>query len=176
MRKATPVTKQISTHEITALLDKNCERPLDLVWAITSLNKAVESLHEKWADTLGITGAQWLVLLAIRDLDRVGGVAGTEVAHKMRVDPSFISSQTRVLLKQGLVSRTVSSKDARIVLLSLTSTASAALDAIGGRERSLHDFIFSAFKKNELKSVTNACCAIDKRYRKALLMLELESE
>jgi DNA-binding MarR family transcriptional regulator len=92
----------------------------DLLWGTLSVGHYWQQINTLWASQLGLTFYQWMVIRAIRSLDLGGGVAVKKVAKQLCVDASSVTSQTKTLETLGLVKKTVSPTDARVVLLSLT--------------------------------------------------------
>jgi hypothetical protein len=41
-------------------------------WEIVSINVHLQEIRYFWAKTLGISGPQWMILMALADLDRSG--------------------------------------------------------------------------------------------------------
>ena len=79
-----------------------------------------EEIRYFWAKTLGVSGPQWLILMALAGLDR-GEDAGVEVVARMlHVDPSFVITHSTMLQKKGFMRRTISQVDARVVQIRLT--------------------------------------------------------
>ena len=130
-------------------LAKNSDKPhppaknQDLVrrfsWEIASINVHLQELRYFWAKTLGISGPQWMILMALADLDKGDGVPVKVVSKMLHVDPSFVTTQSKLLEKKGFMRRKTSEDDARVVEMSLTDKsykhiASLALPA-GSPER-----------------------------------------
>lgn len=44
------------------------------MWEIRSINVCLEELRQFQANMLGITGPQWMILMALADLERENGV------------------------------------------------------------------------------------------------------
>ncbi|WP_375779322.1 MarR family transcriptional regulator [Bradyrhizobium sp. ma5] len=61
------------------------------MWEIRSISACLEELAKFRADVLGITGPQWMILMAVAYLDRKNGVAVNEVSKLMHVDASFVT-------------------------------------------------------------------------------------
>src|ERR1700753_4431741 len=72
-------------------------------WEIASISAHLEELRQFWARTLGITGPQWMIIMALADHDRGEGVAVNVVSKMLHVDPSFVTTQSKVLGKEGFV-------------------------------------------------------------------------
>lgn len=96
----------------------------DFLWNILSISNHFEQINIVWAQMLGVNVHQWMILMAIRNLDRGKGISVSGVATKIHADPSFVTSQSKSLEKLGFLKRAVSAEDARVVLMSLTSKAS----------------------------------------------------
>lgn len=81
-----------------------------------------------WARTLGLAGPQWMILVALAQLDEGDGVEIGVVHDKLQVNPSFVTMQSRVLERKGFLRREESSLgDAGIVRIALTDKAREVL-------------------------------------------------
>src|SRR6266849_2896949 len=87
---------------------------------LASINVHLDEIRKFWAKSLGVSGPQWMILMALSELDRGQGVSGKDVSELLHIDPSFITTQTKLLERAGLVRRLASSEDARVILMSLT--------------------------------------------------------
>ena len=99
---------------------KNQDTIRRLTWVIASINVHLEELRYFWAKTLGISGPQWMILMALADMDQDEGVPVNVVSKKLHVDSAFITTQSKLLEKKGFLRRKTSTEDARIVQMSLT--------------------------------------------------------
>jgi MarR family transcriptional regulator, organic hydroperoxide resistance regulator len=145
-----------------------------LVWNILSINSHMEDIRYFWAGVLQITGPQWLIVMAVHDLDRGNGVPVREVSAKLHVDPSFVTTQTKALEKNGFMRRKSSSEDARVVLLSLTDKAYKGLANLATRQESVEDYIFGDLTNEELERFTETLTMLRLRLEKASLRLAAE--
>jgi len=62
-----------------------------------------------WAQTIGISKPQWMILITVAELDRGHGVPVKDVSTMLHVDPSFVTTQSKLLEKYGFVRRITSS-------------------------------------------------------------------
>ncbi|MFG3594483.1 MarR family winged helix-turn-helix transcriptional regulator [Bradyrhizobium sp. RDI18] len=90
------------------------------MWEIRSINLCLVELRQFRADELGITGPQWMILMALMELDRESGIPVNVVSQLMHVDPSFVTTQSKLLEKKGFLRRKPCTSDARVVQMSLT--------------------------------------------------------
>ena len=83
----------------------------------------LEEVRNYWAKVLGIRGPQWMIIVALQELDHGEGAQVMAVATMLQVNPTFVMTQSRLLERNGFVRRTAVSDDSRTVSLSLTDKA-----------------------------------------------------
>ena len=154
---------------------KNQEIIRQFVWDIASINVHLEEIRQFWARELGISGPQWMILMAIDDLDGGKGVAVKDVSAMLHVDPSFVTTQSKMLEKNGFMRRVPSSEDARVVLMSLSDKARKQIATLTSRREGLSQFVFAEFDDRALRDMTDQLAALKKRLEKATLMLAVDS-
>jgi DNA-binding MarR family transcriptional regulator len=72
---------------------------------------------------IGVSGPQWMILMAIEELSDGSGLSVKAVAALLHVDSSFVSVQSKMLEQRDLIQRSRCMEDRRIMLLSLTDKA-----------------------------------------------------
>ena len=120
---------------------------------------------------LGVSGPQWLILMAVDYLDERDGVSVGTVSAKLHVNQTFVVAQSKTLETNGYLTRRNSEKDARVVLMSLTDHTRRRLASISPRRREVNDFIFSDIDGTTLKGVSEAMSLIRTRLKKAVILL-----
>jgi len=148
---------------------KNQDTIRRFTWVIASINVHLEELRYFWAKTLGISGPQWMILMALADLDERDGVPVNAVSKKLHVDSSFITTQSKLLEKKGFLRRKTSAEDARIVLMSLTDKTYKHLSGLAAQQEALNEFIFAELNDKQLGELTDALNALKCRLEKACL-------
>lgn len=136
-------------------------------WAIAAIGVHLEELRYFWAKTLGISGPQWMILMALADMDEDDGVPVNVVSKKLHVDSSFVTTQSKLLEKKGFVRRRPSTEDARIVQMSLTDKTYKHLAGLAERQEALNEFIFSELNDKQLDDLNNTLAALKSRLEKA---------
>lgn len=144
------------------------------VWNILEIHSHLEAIHRAWADLLGISEPQWLILMAINALDIGGGVSGVDVSAKLRVHPAFVTTQTKSLEKAGLLTRTPSPTDARFVLMSLTAKARSDIARLSEKRTALHASIFGALGTGLLADLNSGLDTIRKAADRAVRQLAVD--
>jgi MarR family transcriptional regulator, organic hydroperoxide resistance regulator len=145
-----------------------------LTWVIASISVRLEELRYFWGKTLGISGPQWMILMALAEIDQDDGVPVNVVSKKLHVDSSFVTTQSKLLEKSGFVRRKTSTEDARIVQMSLTDKTYKHLASLAAQQEALNEFIFSEFDDRELSELTDKLAALQNRLEKACLKLVLD--
>ena len=154
---------------------KNQDNIRRFTWVIASINVHLEELRYFWAKTLGISGPQWMILMALADMDQDDGVPVNVVSKKLHVDSSFITTQSKLLEKKGFLRRKSSTEDARIVQMSLTDKTYKHLASLASQQEALNDFIFAEFNDEQLDEFTTKLSALKNRLEKACLKVVVDT-
>lgn len=144
-----------------------------LMWEIRSINVCLEDFRHSRANALGITGPQLTILMALTDLDRDNGVPVNVVAKLMKVDPSFVTTQSKLLEKQGFLRRRPCTKDARVVHLSLKDKACKCLAGVAAQQEEVDQFAFGDLGAQEVARLAKRLNALRRRLEKACLKVAL---
>ena len=140
-----------------------------LTWEIASISVHLEEIRYFWAKALGVSGPQWMIIVALADLDQGEGVPVNAVSKMLHVDPSFVTTQSKLLEKKGFIRRKTSTEDARIVNMSLADKTYKQLADLASQQEKLNDFIFADFNLSELSKLTDKLAILKKRLEKARL-------
>jgi DNA-binding MarR family transcriptional regulator len=154
---------------------KNQDLVRRFTWEVASINVHLQEIRYFWAKTLGISGPQWMILMALADLDEGEGISVKAVSKMLHVDPSFVTTQSKLLEKKGFVRRKVSEEDARIVQMSLTDKTYKQIEALASQRESLRSFIFDEFSDRELTDLTGKLNVLKNRLEKACLKIAIDS-
>jgi MarR family transcriptional regulator, organic hydroperoxide resistance regulator len=143
-------------------------------WEIASINVHLQEIRYFWAKTLGISGPQWMILMALSDLDQGEGVPVKVVSKMLHVDPSFVTTQSKMLEKKGFMRRKTSEDDARIVQMSLTDKTYKHMANLASQQEALNEFIFAEFGDPELTELTGKLALLKDRLEKACLKVAMD--
>jgi DNA-binding MarR family transcriptional regulator len=145
-----------------------------LLWEITSINVHLDQIRDFWARNLGVTGPQWMILMAVADLDQGHGVPVKDVSAALRVDPSFVTTQSKMLEKMSLLRRATSSEDARVVLMTLSEKARKHAANLSAKQELFSKFIFSEFSEATVRDLLSKLSLLENRLEKAALKLSAD--
>jgi DNA-binding MarR family transcriptional regulator len=146
-----------------------------VIWDFVSISNNLEDIRRAWAKLFGISGSQWLILMAIADLDQGGGVSVGDVSHKIHAVSTFVTTQTKILERMGLLNRVSSTADARVVLMSLSDEARRKIDELSPRWEALHEYIFRDFDADALHDVKAKLEMLKRRTKLAMQRVTAES-
>ena len=148
---------------------KNHDLARQFAWEIAAINVHLQAIRYFWANALGVSGPQWMILMALSDLDQGEGVPVKVVSKMLHVDPSFVTTQSKMLEKKGFIRRKTSGEDARVVQMSLTDKTYKYIAGLASQQEELNNFIFGEFSERELSDFTGKLAALKSRLEKASL-------
>ncbi len=138
-------------------------------WAIASIGVHLEELNGFWGRALDISGPQWMILITLAELDQDKGIAVNAVARKLHVDSSFVTTQSKILEKKGLLRRRTSDRDARVVEMSLTDKSYKQMAQLASRQAALNEFVFADLGGKEFRDMIDKLAELSVRLEKACL-------
>jgi DNA-binding MarR family transcriptional regulator len=153
---------------------KNQDIVRHFTWQIASINVHLQEIRHFWAKALGISGPQWMILMALADMDKGDGVSVKAVSKMLHVDPSFVTTQSKLLEKKGFMRRKASEDDARIVQMSLTDKSYKHIASLASQQEALNEFIFAEFGGRELTEFTGKLASLAKRLERACLKVAMD--
>jgi MarR family transcriptional regulator, organic hydroperoxide resistance regulator len=168
--KAVSVTRKDTTRQRAI---ENLDIIKRFTLEISSINCHLEEVRQFWGKTLGITGPQWMILMAVSDLDKDHGVPVNVVSKLLHVDPSFVTTQSKLLEQKDLLRRGPSPDDARVVRLSLTDKTRKHLASLAEEYKAFRTCVFSEFSEKELAAFTVKLATLNSRLEKACLTVAL---
>jgi MarR family transcriptional regulator, organic hydroperoxide resistance regulator len=163
-------TKRVGPSEFGG---KNQDLARQFAWEIAAINVHLQEIRYFWAKALGVSGPQWMILMALADLDQGEGVPVKVVSKMLHVDPSFVTTQSKMLEKKGFMRRKTSGDDARVVQMSLTDKTYKHIAGLASQQEELNNFIFAEFSDRELGEFTGKLAALKTRLEKACLKVSM---
>ena len=173
-RKGSDSSSSAKRGESNGFGGKNHDIARQFAWEIAAINVHLQEIRYFWAKALGVSGPQWMILMALADLDQGEGVAVKVVSKMLHVDPSFVTTQSKMLEKKGFMRRKTSGDDARVVQMSLTDKTYKHIAGLASQQEELNDFIFAEFSGRELSEFTGKLAALKNRLEKARLKVAMD--
>lgn len=138
-----------------------------IFWEIIAISSHIEEISFGWARMLGVNVHQWMVLMAIQDLDQGAGVSVGGVSAKLYTDPSIVTTQSKALEKGGWIRRSPSPEDARVVLMTATAKATDEIARIKGRRDEIKRSIFEELDDQSLVALHSTLSDLSDRFLRA---------
>ena len=137
-----------------------------MVWDISAISVYTMRIAELLGKRIGVSGPQWMILIAIEELSEGSGLSVKAVAALLHVDSSFVSVQSKVLEKRDLIRRSRCMEDRRIMLLSLTTKAISRLKPLVPTRSRLHESIRADLDRAAFLQLSNMLSDLRDRMRK----------
>ena len=128
---------------------------------LRSLNASIADIQAAWARRLGLSVPQWNILLTISAAQDDAGISIKSIAKVLRVDPSFVTTQSKSMEAKDFLKRRTSSADKRVVYLSLTPKARRELVRVAGTRNMVDDAIIEKLGEGEISRVLKSLRSLD---------------
>ena len=126
------------------LLNGSDRRFRVLINDLLTIAARMEVVREHLGRRLGVSAAQYSILVAIAHLQDERGVSVGALAQAMHVSSAFIASETGKMARLGFVHKRANPQDRRGVLLSLAAAGRLKIDRIAAELQALNDLFFGA--------------------------------
>ncbi|QLH70698.1 MarR family transcriptional regulator [Rhodopseudomonas palustris] len=165
----TPETNDADDEPIGTATDINhADRLLHrLVWDVSAISFSILRMAELLGRRVGLTGSQWLLIKAVDFLADRDGVPVGEVAALLNMKGSFVSAQIRPLEQRGLLNRTQSAEDRRVILLSLTGSAKQTLTRVEDEICSIEEIARGTLVDRHVGELSDSVNAMRRRMDRA---------
>jgi len=118
------------------------------------LNEArLIDIRKSIAKKVGVSGAQYTMLMAVLRLQGDCGIAISALADFLEVSGPHVTGEVRKLVAKGYVRKNANPKDKRGVLISLTRQGRSGLLAAFAFIRSVNDILFDGVTADEFRTL-----------------------
>lgn len=114
-----------------------------LVYDFLTLSARMRTMREHLGQQAGLTAPQYTFLMAVMELGNHAGVAMTELAVYLLVTPAFVTHESNVLVRAGLLVKRANPRDGRSSLLSLSDKGWRLISGVIAEVRAVNDLFFS---------------------------------
>ena len=173
-RKGSDSSSRAKRGDSAGVGGKNHDIARQFAWEIAAINVHLQEIRYFWAKALGVSGPQWMILMALADLDKGDGVPVKVVSKMLHVDSSFVTTQSKMLEKKGFMRRKTSAEDARVVQMSLTDKSYKHIANLASQQEALNEFIFAEFSDSELTEFTDKLASLKNQFEKACLKVAID--
>jgi DNA-binding MarR family transcriptional regulator len=128
--------------QASLLQDGSDRRFRVLINDLLTIAARMETVREHLGRSIGVSAAQYSMLVAIAHLQDERGVSVGALAQAMHVSSAFVASETGKMARLGLVHKRSNPDDRRGVLLSLAAAGRLKIDRIAAELQALNDLFF----------------------------------
>lgn len=131
----------------------------------------IEQISSRFGKVIGLTGTQYLILIAIRQrqIDEIGV---NQIAEHLHLSGAFTTIEVNKLVNAGLVNKEVNPDDRRRVVLSLTGEADRLLQKLKIVQQPTNDVLFGSISAKEFEKLTVQMADFVESADKSLVLLD----
>ena len=142
----------------------------EVIWGLLVVANRMQKFPEAFGRYIGISSAQYAVLIATAHIQERAGVGIRRLADHMHLPAPHVTTTVGKLVVAGLLAKRPNPDDGRGVLISVTSAGEAALRHLAPFQQQINDELFGRFTEQEFKAfaamidtfVGNSARALDK--------------
>lgn len=114
----------------------------DMLHDMLSFFDRLEGIRDRFGAFLGLSGPQYTIVVAIRQLQGATGIGVKELADHLGLSGAFVTIETKKLVRLGVVRKETNPGDQRRVFLTLTPQGVALLCRLAPHQRAINDTLF----------------------------------
>jgi len=145
------------TVSLPALLDKSPQTDSkfrQLIYDIYVVADLLESAREYLAEHLGVSSSQYNIIMVVARQGAENGVNVSDVATRLNVTGAFVTNEVKKLVKSGFIHKKSNPDDGRSVLLTLTPSGYAKVQAIEPEIISVNNRLFGKLSKSDFQELS----------------------
>jgi DNA-binding MarR family transcriptional regulator len=169
---AAPFVPRFAVSHEQMLVDGSDETFRHVLYLMVLASSRLATFREAVGRLVGLTGAQYLVLLATAHAQGREGVTIRDLAQYVLMASTHVTTQVGALIRKGLLRKRPNGKDGRSVLVSLTPKGERAMDAIAPIRREFNDAFFVGVERKALVAAAGFLQQIIDNSERALPLLE----
>ncbi|MEJ2121396.1 MAG: MarR family transcriptional regulator [Alphaproteobacteria bacterium] len=121
----------------------------EVIWDLLIVAGRLQKFPEAFGRELGITSAQYAVLIATAHIQGTRGSGIRQLADYMHLPAPHVTTTVGRLVAAGLLAKKPNPEDGRGVLVSLTAEGEAALDRLAPFQQQVNDALFGGLSREQ---------------------------
>ena len=126
----------------------------ELIWGLLVVAKRLQKYPEIFGRRIGISSAQYTVLIAAAHIQGEDGIGIRALADYMHLPAPHITTTVGRLVDAGLLAKRQNPADGRGVLISMTRAGDAALRELAPFQQQINDVLFGGLSRREFEAFT----------------------
>ena len=133
--------------------DGNDTRFREVIYALFVTTTRFQDIREAFGREMGVTGAQYFVLMAIASHHGQGGIGIRALADYLHVAASHATVEVNKLVALGLLAKQPHPDDGRRVVITLSDAGMAALEQVAPFRQQINDLLFDGFDRQDFEKI-----------------------
>jgi len=121
----------------------------EVIWDLLVVANRLQKFPEAFGRELGMTSAQYAVLMATAHIQAARGTGIRQLADHMHLPAPHVTTTVGRLVAAGLLAKRPNPEDGRGVLVSLTHEGEAALDRLAPFQQHVNDALFGGLSRDQ---------------------------
>jgi|AZIG01.1.fsa_nt_gi DNA-binding MarR family transcriptional regulator len=142
----------------------------EMLHNLLAFSVRLEQIRSRFAGYIGLSGPQYTILITIRQLHKLGDVGVGRVAEHLALTPTFVTNETKKLVKLGVLEKEPDPDDLRRVKLRVTALGEARLRDLAPVQRDINDQLFEPVTRENFEMLHDLAADLRHSAEKALLL------
>ena len=143
----------LSVSKDALLEDGRDDRFREVIYALFVTATRFQDIREAFGREIGVTGAQYFVLMAIASHQAEGGIGIRGLADYLHVAPSHATVEVNKLVALGMLAKQSHPEDGRRVVITLAPGGQAALEQVAPFRQQINDLLFDGFSRKDFLEI-----------------------
>ena len=109
------------------------------------------AVREGYGKIMGITGPQYTILISVVHLSRQGTVSVSQISKHLHLSGSFVTSETKKMVKEKLIRKTGNPLDKRSIDIEVTDDGRRRLAELASIQAEVNDVHFSPLTRKSFR-------------------------
>lgn len=132
----------------------------------------MQEVRNRFGAFVGVSGSQYIILLAVSNLQGEEGVGVNVIAKHLQLSSAFITMEINNLVTTGLVDKATDPADRRRVRLMLSAEGAQRLENLKAIQAPVNDAIYSSLTREEFDTLRGVMSRLVQHSAEALVLLD----
>ncbi len=132
----------------------------------------MQDVRNRFGAFVGVSGSQYIILLAVSNLQGQEGVGVNVIAKHLQLSSAFITMEINNLVTAGLVDKATDPADRRRVRLMLSAEGAQRLENLKTIQAPVNDAIYSSLTREEFETLRDVMSRLVQHSAEALALLD----
>lgn len=132
----------------------------------------MQDVRNRFGAFVGVSGSQYIILLAVSNLQGQEGVGVNVIAKHLQLSSAFITMEINNLVTAGLVDKATDPADRRRVRLMLSAEGAQRLENLKTIQAPVNDAIYSSLTREEFETLRDVMSRLVQQSAEALALLD----